>query len=122
MYGKELRADEASRIELPANIDTFQIELSEIYLRNLHMMSETVSVPINEIVEIEGRLCEQEKMIPAKRFIFNEGHIRSLLFRVLEATGQLDNLEKFVDSGGVINRPDGESFGGGFDIIIRCKE
>jgi hypothetical protein len=122
MHEKELCANNAETICLPHNMDRFTLELSEVYIRNLQIRSEEVSVVKEFIIETGKSVASETRSVPATRFIFNEGQVRSLLYKVLEATGQLDGLEGFIKSGGIINKPEGQSYGGGFDIVIEHKQ
>jgi len=93
---------------------TFNLKLDNIALNNTHIKFEDVEVDDAFETDTEGIPVK----VQARRFFFSEETIRGLLYKVLEATEQLEELEDVIHSGNLISPPEGYRFGGGMDLII----
>jgi len=93
----------------------YKMELDSIALNNAHIKVQNLLV---------SALDERypRKMVRAKRFYFQDSTVGGLLLQVLKSTGRLAGLQNVIHSGGIINNPKGQDWGGGFDIIIEREK
>ena len=60
--------------------------------------------------------------VNAKCFYFDERTVRTVLLNLLQAFGQLENLQDRVHSGGIVNRQEASNISGGVELIIEYKK